>query len=139
MRLKILIAAVLLFGAAQLVPVHRTNPPVEVEVPASDEVRALLRRSCYDCHSNESRWPWYSYVAPVSWLVVHDVNHAREHMDLSTWNAYDAEKQRKKLEDAWEEVEDGEMPLWTYLLLHPDARLDQKDKQLLKAWALGAE
>lgn len=137
MKGKILIGTLLALVLAQLIPVERTNPPVEEEVPASEEVRAVLRRSCYDCHSNESRWPWYAHVAPISWLVVHDVNEAREHMNFSTWNAYDAKKRRKKLEEVWEEVEEGEMPLWVYLPLHPEARLSDEDESLLRAWAVG--
>lgn len=137
MRTKIAIAALLLFGLAQLVPVERTNPPVEMEIPAGDAVVQILRRSCYDCHSNESRWPWYAYVAPVSWLVVHDVNEAREHLNFSTWNAYKAKKRIKLMREAWEEVEEGDMPLWFYLPLHPDARLSDAEKQRLRAWARG--
>ncbi len=63
----------------QLVPVDRTNPPLDREVPASSEVRAILRRACHDGHSHETRWPWYSYVAPISWLRQYDVKHARDH------------------------------------------------------------
>jgi len=135
---KILIGGSILLAAAQLVPVERTNPPVEEEVPAPAEVREVLRRACYDCHSNETRWPWYAHVAPVSWMVVHDVKHARKHLNFSTWNAYDAKKRRKKLDELWEEVDEGEMPLWTYRPLHPESRLDASDLRLLRAWAVGA-
>ncbi len=72
--------------AIQLVPVDRTNPPVETEVPATVEVRSILRRACYDCHSNETVWPWYSRIAPISWLVARDVREGREKVNLSTWN-----------------------------------------------------
>ena len=90
---KILIAMLLIIGIAQVIPVDRTNPPVETEIPVDAEIRQLLQRSCYDCHSNETRWPWYAQVAPVSWLVADDVKHARDHLNFSTWNAYDSEKQ----------------------------------------------
>jgi hypothetical protein len=129
-------AAAGVLGLAQLVPVERSNPPVEAEVPAPAPVREILARACYDCHSHETRWPWYARVAPVSWLVAHDVNHAREHMDLSAWNRYDAKERREKLDELWEEVEEGAMPLWYYLPLHPQARLSDADKETLRGWAL---
>jgi hypothetical protein len=135
MMKRVVLAVLIALGLAQLVPVHRTNPPQEGEVPAGEQVRQILRRSCYDCHSNETRWPWYAHVAPMSWLLVYDVNHAREHMNFSTWDRYDAKKRAKKLEEAWEEVEDGEMPLWFYVPLHPEARLSDADKEILRAWA----
>ncbi len=129
-------AALGALALAQLVPVERSNPPVETEVPAPTAVRAILERSCYDCHSLATRWPWYSRVAPVSWLVAYDVEHAREHMNFHTWNRYDADERREKLEELWEEVEKGAMPLWYYLPLHPRARLSEGDKEILRGWAL---
>jgi hypothetical protein len=136
MRGKTVGIGLLVFGIAiQLVPVPRDNPPVESEVPASEAVRSILRSSCYDCHSNESRWPWYAYVAPVSWLVAYDVHEAREHMNFSTWERYDAKKQAKHLKEAWEEVEEGEMPLFFYLWLHPDAKLSDSDRAALHDWS----
>ena len=123
---------------AQVVPVERTNPPVEAEIVAEPEVQALLRRACYDCHSHETVWPWYAWVAPVSWLVAHDVNHAREELDFSRFESYAPKKQRKKLEEAAEEVDEGHMPLWYYVLLHPEARLSEAERRWLIDWA-GAE
>jgi hypothetical protein len=131
---RIGIGAGVVLLAIQLVPVPRENPPIDGEVPADPAVRAILERACYDCHSHEVRWPWYGYVAPVSWLLAYDVHHAREHLNFSTWNAYDDSKRRKKLEDAWEEVEEGEMPLFFYVWLHPDAALDEGDRATLRAW-----
>ena len=118
--------------AIQLVPLPRSNPPVEGEMPAPPEVRAILKRSCYDCHSHATRWPWYAYLAPVSWLVVHDVHHAREHLDFSAWNRYDAKRQLKKTRALWDAAEEGEMPLWSYLLLHPGAKLTPEDLETLR-------
>jgi hypothetical protein len=131
----IAIGAGVAFLVIQLVPVPRENPPVDGEVPADPEVRAILERSCYDCHSHQVTWPWYGYVAPISWLLAYDVSHAREHLNFSTWNAYDAEERRKKLEEAWEEVEEGEMPLFFYVWLHPEAALDERDRAALRTWA----
>jgi hypothetical protein len=133
-KISAALACVLLL--AQLIPVARENPPVESEVPAPDEVRRILRNACYDCHSHETRWPWYSRVAPISWLVAHDVSHAREHLNFSAWNRYDERERRKKLEEAWEEVEEGEMPLWYYVPFHAEARLGEDDERRLRAWAM---
>jgi hypothetical protein len=121
--------------ATQLIPVPRANPPVETEVPASPEVRQILRRACYDCHSNETIWPGYAYVAPVSWLVAFDVSRGRNHLNFSTWNRYTPAEQADHRHDVWEEVSEGEMPLAIYLPLHPQARLTDPDKAALKAWA----
>ncbi len=126
------------FVAIQFIPVDRTNPPVEEEVPASPEVRAVLQRACYDCHSNETVWPWYSQVAPVSWLAVRDVREGREELNFSTWNRRTTKDRTKALHESWEEVEDGEMPLWFYLPTHPDARLSAADRSLLRAWSEAA-
>lgn len=134
---RTLLVLLIIVVLGQLVPVNRANPELEGEVPAPAEVRTILRRSCYDCHSHESRWPWYGYIAPVSWLMAYDIDHAREHLNFSTWNRYDAEERSEKLEELWEEVEEGEMPLWYYLPLHPEARLDESQKELLRAWATG--
>lgn len=135
MRKKILVAVVLLLFAIQLVPVGRTNPPATAKVDAPQEALAVLERSCFDCHSNETRWPWYAYLAPVSWLVTHDVKEGREHVNFSEWGQYDAEKVGDILKDLREEVEEGKMPLPIYLVMHGDARLSEQDKQTLYAWA----
>jgi len=119
----------------QFVPVEHTNPPVESEVPASPEVRSVLRRACYDCHSNETVWPWYSRIAPVSWLVANDVEEGREELNFSTWNRLTTKRQIKLLHEAWEMVEEEEMPLWFYLPLHPEARLSTEDLSLLREWS----
>lgn len=137
MRKKILLAVAVILVALQLVPVGRTNPPTTSKVDAPQEALAVLERSCFDCHSNESRWPWYAYVAPVSWLVTHDVKEGREHVNFSEWAQYDAEKVADILKDVRDEVEEGKMPLPIYLVLHGDARLSEQDKQALFAWADG--
>ncbi len=137
--LKIMmVLLVVFFIASQFVPVARSNAPVENEISAPAEVKAILKRSCYDCHSNETVWPWYSYVAPMSWLVAHDVEEGREEMNFSRWDRYSDKKKRKKISECWEEVEEGEMPLWFYLPLHPKARLSKIDLEVLRQWAATA-
>ncbi|MFC1662519.1 heme-binding domain-containing protein, partial [Gemmatimonadota bacterium] len=108
----LVLAGVLLL---QLVPVDRTNPPVTAEVVAPGAVMEILRTSCYDCHSNETTWPWYSRVAPVSWLIAKHVEMGREHVNFSHWGELSAEDRDHALEDIWEEVERGTMPHRGYL------------------------
>jgi hypothetical protein len=122
--------------ALQLVPVDRSNPPVEVDVAAPANVRAVLRRACYDCHSNETVWPWYSKVAPFSWLLARDVHEGRKELNFSTWTQYTTKQQVKKLKESWEEVAEGEMPPWFYLPVHRDAVLSAEDRMLLRTWLL---
>jgi len=137
LRIVLIVVAVAVV-AIQLVPVDRSNPPVTGEVEAPAAVVEVLRTSCYDCHSHETRWPWYAYVAPVSWLVAEDVEHGREHVNFSTWAEDDAEEQAEHLEEIWEEVEEGKMPLKKYLLLHGDARLTDAGRDVLRSWTAAA-
>ena len=132
-RIVLVVAAVVVL--VQFIPVERVNLPVGVEVPAPPEVRAVLRRACYDCHSNESVWPWYSRVAPVSWLVARDVREGRAEVNYSTWDVYSSADQLKKLAKSRKEVDKGKMPLWFYLPIHPNARLSAQDVALLDSWA----
>ena len=132
------LVAVAALVAIQLVPIDRDNPPVDQEVPASSEVHEILRRACYDCHSHEAKWPCYGYVAPVSWLLAYDIDHAREHVNFSAWGRYDQKQRRKKLEDIREVVEEDEMPPWFYRPLHPEADLSQADRDALQRWATGS-
>lgn len=139
MYIKIIIAILVIAALAiQFVPVSRTNPPVTGEISAPEEVMTIFKTSCYDCHSNESVWPWYSYVAPVSWLVAHDVEDGREEMNFSEWASYSAEDKKDLTEEIWEEVEEDHMPLWFYLILHPGAKLSAEDKEILKGWSEGS-
>ena len=129
------IAFCVAFIAIQLVPVSRTNPPVEGDFRGSAEVVSVLRRACYDCHSNQTVWPWYSRVAPVSWVIAHDVNEGRAELNFSTWDQLSTEKQAKAMKESWKEVAEGEMPTWYYVVLHPEARLSANDQSVLQAWS----
>ena len=119
----------------QVIPVTMSNPPIEEEISTSPELKAILKRACYDCHSHETVWPGYSRVAPVSWLLAWDVTEGREELNFSTWNRYDQKKRNKMIKEIWEEVEEGEMPPWFYLPLHSDARFTDQDREVLRAWA----
>ena len=117
--------------AIQLVPYgrERSNPPVVAEPEWSDpRTRELFYRACGDCHSNETEWPWYSAIAPASWLVRWDVDEARSHFNVSEWG-----REHNHGDDAAEMVREGEMPLWRFLLLHPESRLTDAERAELVA------
>ena len=132
---KIFITLVALAILSQLIPLDRSNPPVTSELETPQEINKIFLRSCFDCHSNETVWPWYSWVAPVSWLVVNDVLEGREHLNFSTWGDYPADKQRKLRKEIWESVSEVEMPPFQYFPTHPEARLSDKDKDVILGWA----
>ncbi len=101
-------------------------------------VRQILTRSCIDCHSYQTDWPWYSHVAPVSWLVAGDVRDGRKHVNLSLWMEYPQRRKMKIMREIVEETTGGEMPLGIYTLMHPSARLSPDDLKALKSWSTRA-
>ena len=127
------VAAVAVIGI-QLIPVERTNPPVRSEIQAPDSVSSVLQRACYNCHSNQTNWPWYSYVAPASWYLVRHVNRGRGDLNFSEWPVFDFEAQELTMDDIHKQIEKGRMPLKSYLLLHPEARLSEADREILLQW-----
>ena len=126
---------ILLIGI-QLIPVDRKNPPVTKEIAANEVARKVLKRACYDCHSNETLWPWYSYVAPVSWLIARHVDHGRDRLNFSEWDKYSLRDKKHILKDIPEEIEEGEMPMDNYLPLHPEAELSEEDIEALEKWVV---
>jgi len=134
------IAVVVFLIGAQFFPVDRTNPPVDPSktiyatgiVPAHEH--SILQRSCADCHSNETHWPWYSHVAPASWLVASDVHGARYKMNLSEWRIYTDRQKQDKLDGICEMVSGGDMPPMQYTLIHRNAVLTQQDRDTLCQW-----
>ncbi len=116
------------FLLIQLVPYGRnhTNPPVRQEpVWDSPQTRELAKRACFDCHSNETVWPWYSNIAPISWLVQRDVEEGRQALNFSEWD------RPQEVDDIIEVIREGEMPPLTYKLLHPQARLSPAEQEAL--------
>lgn len=101
------------------------------------DIDSLLRRSCYDCHSDQTDWPWYSHVAPISWLVVRDVRHGRADLDLSRWSVDPVREPTPEQRFRWicQDVRRGIMPPRLYLMAHPGARLGEADVARLCAWA----
>lgn len=125
----VLVVAVVLVGVIQLVPYGRdhTNPPVVDELPwDSPQTRDLAQRACFDCHSNETVWPWYGNIAPVSWLLARDVAVGRDEMNFSDWS-----RTSQRAQKIIREIEEGRMPPAFYLPLHPDARLSAEQKAQL--------
>jgi len=142
MKKKILIGIAVLLVVIQFVRIDKTAPESNPEddiinmLQPSEKVATLLKSNCYDCHSNEVKYPWYSNIAPISWVVEHHINEAREHLNFSTWASYDTKKQLHKLEESFEEMEEGEMPLTGYVKIHGE--LSEADKELLENWFLEA-
>jgi mono/diheme cytochrome c family protein len=131
MLFRILLGAVVVAGLIQLIPYGRehTNPAVVLEPTwDSPQTRELARRACFDCHSHQTTWPWYSSVAPVSWLTQRDVNGGRRHLNFSEWN-----QPQRHAKDVVEQTESGEMPPWFYLPTHPEARLTPAERAALVA------
>ena len=126
--------------AIQLIPVNRSNPDMDpsgtiyTAQPVPAEVKAVFERSCKNCHSNETAWPWYSYVAPVSWVVARDVHRARKTMNLSEWGSYSAQRKEDRLEEICEQVTNGEMPDRKYAIFHRSARITPDERTAICQW-----
>lgn len=138
------IVLVVLFVGIQFIRPARTNPAVDesqtifAQNHVTPQVTAILSRSCADCHSNKTQWPWYTNVAPVSWFVIDHVNEGRKELNLSEWGRRDRDSQSRKLRQMCEEVKEGAMPLSSYTPLHPGSKLSQDDVKTLCDW-VGAE
>ena len=137
----VVIVLVCLFVLAQFKRPAKTNPAIdsaqalESHIQLDSKVAAILDRSCYDCHSNKTRWPWYANVAPVSWFVIDHVDEGRSHLNFSEWGMYSPEEQKTHLGQFCELVTEGWMPLSSYTPLHPNAKLSDEDKKVICEWA----
>ena len=123
------VGLLVLFACVQLIPygTRHLNPPVSAEPSwPTPEARALAARACFDCHSNQTHWPWYSYVAPASWLLERDVSHGRAKLNFSEWD-----RPQSEADEASEEVLEGEMPLAIYTVVHRDALLTPFERRQL--------
>jgi hypothetical protein len=119
---------------AQLIPVQRTNPPSHGELQIPPAISVVLKRACYDCHSNATRWPWYSRVAPVSWIVVRHVTEGRRQLNFSEWGSYYPRTQVRKLRWINRTVSNSEMPPWWYTIVHRDASLSIAERSSIEQW-----
>lgn len=133
-------ATAFLLIAIQFVPVNRNNPAgdpsrsIYVAQPMPADVKAVFERSCKDCHSNETAWPWYSFVAPMSWVVARDVHQGRKKMNFSEWGSYPSQRKEDRLEEICEQVTNGEMPDRKYALFHRSARLSPQEREAVCQW-----
>jgi len=137
---KISIAFLTILIVMQLFRIDKTNPPTVAENDfltlntASAEVQTIIKASCYDCHSNTSIYPWYTNVAPVSWWIKHHINEGRKHLNFSEWGKYTAKKADHKLEECVEMIQEGEMPMSSYTIIHGDTKLNEDQKLMLVNW-----
>jgi len=137
---KLLIVTLLILVGIQFIPMDvpsevPSDPKIAVDAP--EEVQAILKRACFDCHSNKVVFPWYSSIAPASWFTKMHVKEGREHMNFSTWTNYSEEKRLKYLEKIPKAIK-SKMPLPSYLLIHKEAVLSDADKEVLTKWATDA-
>lgn len=138
---RIVVALVLVLLVAQVIPVApRTNPPVDptktmaAHLPVPGDVSAVFQRACQDCHSNQTRWPWYSQVAPISWLLVRHVSEGRRELNMSEWGQYEGHRKGRRLKEICEQVRKGKMPIASYLILHQDAKLSEQERGRICEW-----
>jgi hypothetical protein len=138
---KILLGLLLIFLISQFFPANlpeviKDNPAdllTNNDVP--NEIEKMLRTSCYDCHSNETIYPWYSYVSPIKFLVSKDTRDGRKHLNFSDWETYEKGDKLEALDEIGEEVTEGEMPMKIYPITHPDAKLSDADRKAIATWA----
>jgi len=136
--IKIIGGTLGVFALMQLIPVDRENKPVRAsdnfvdlyKTPA--EVRTVLKKACYDCHSNETIYPKYAYIAPLSWSIKEHVNEGREHLNFSEWGTFNKDIRRSMLKNTVLEVKENKMPLLGYVAQHPEARMSEQDKKMLE-------
>ena len=136
----ILIGLAAFLVVAQFFRIDKTNP---VSDPAQDfvtlqkpppDIALMIKDACYDCHSNQTKYPWYTNVAPISWWVKGHIDHGREHLNFSEWGTYSSKKASHKLEECYEMVEDTKMPLMSYWIAHPEAKMTTEQRASLVEW-----
>jgi hypothetical protein len=138
---KILIGVLIVLIVIQFIKPDRNINPQEQKrhiaqfVPVPQDVQIVLKRACYDCHSNNTRYPWYANIQPIAWYLAHHVKEGKAELNFDEFTSYDAKKQDHKLEEVAETVEEGEMPLSSYTLIHKDAKLAEQERTLLVDWA----
>ncbi len=143
MKKIIKIIAILVFVSfvgIQIIRPNRTNPPInkaetlEATTNVPENIKAIFNRSCNDCHSNKTVYPWYSNIAPISWKLVEHIEEGRDEMNFSKWGTYSKERKQRKLEKICEEVEERKMPHNQYLWIHWDAKLSDEQIKILCNW-----
>lgn len=134
---NISLGLLVVFVLMQLIRIDKSNPEgdhqndISVLKRPDPEITTILKNACYDCHSNEVYYPWYSNVAPISWWIKHHVNEGREHLNFSEWGTYNPKKSDHKLEECIEMLEEKEMPLYSYTLIHKPANISDAQRTKL--------
>ena len=137
---KIILGVLAIFVIMQFFGIDKENPsyPAENDFIAITnppaEIAQIIKTSCYDCHSYHTEYPWYTSIAPLSWWIGDHIEEGREHFNLSEWGSYSEKKALHKLEEFYEEVEEGEMPLYSYTLIHGEASLSPEQVEKLVTW-----
>lgn len=134
---KMLVVLLVAFIIIQFFPIDKTNPPVDAGMDflkikhTPEPIAKIITTSCYDCHSNESKYPWYSNIAPASWFLQNHIKEGRKHLNFSTFAMYEPKRQIKKMEECVELIEKHEMPLESYYIGHQDAKITDIQRQEL--------
>ncbi|MDO9000908.1 MAG: heme-binding domain-containing protein [Bacteroidota bacterium] len=137
---KIVIALIFLLVIFQFFRIDKSTKPIDLKLDfisitnASPEISGILKTSCYDCHSNQPSYPWYTNIAPISWWIKHHINEGSHHLNFSEWESYSLKRKNHKLEECVEMVEEDEMPMTSYTIMHGNAKLNASQKQLLLSW-----
>lgn len=140
---RIVLVLLALFVIAQFIRIDKTVPEYDKNGdfislnPGHEKEATLLKNACYDCHSYETKYPWYAEIAPVSWLVGDHIEDGRKHLNFSIWSTYEPEKQAHKLDESLEEMEEGKMPDPGYVKMHAEANLSKEDKEALMNYLRG--
>lgn len=132
---RTLLIFLIIFIVMQFIQTDKTNPKVDknIEIKASEEVMKIFKTACYDCHSNETVYPWYSNIAPFSWVVSNHINEGRKALNFSTWENYSDEEKKEHLKDIYRTVY-AAMPLPSYIFAHEEANLTKKQRSTVRDW-----
>ncbi len=133
---KFIITIIIILIALQLIPIDKSNPPIDnnITLQAPQEVESILKKACYDCHSNETKWPFYANIAPLSFSVAGHVKDGRKALNFSEWQNIDPKIKIKRIQRAIKTTKNGMMPLSSYLWIHEEAKLTKEEKIILTTW-----
>lgn len=137
---KIVFGLIILFIAIQFVPVSYNQSDTVLDsdfiktYKVPDQIQSILKTSCYDCHSNNTHYPWYSKIQPGGWFMEGHIKDGKKELNFSEFGDYSGRRKKSKLKAIINQIKDDEMPLWSYTLIHRDAKLSEEDKQLLTDW-----
>jgi hypothetical protein len=137
---RILLGLLVVLIAIQFIRIDKTKPETKksedfiVMTNPPADVATLLKSACYDCHSHETNYPWYTNIAPFSFMIEHHIEEGREHLNFSKWGTYDTRKAIHKLEECAEEIEENKMPMESYTKMHKEANLTEAQKERLVIW-----